>query len=60
MIDEPTSALDEEMSLKVQKVINNLDCTVLEIAHHYDKQSFQDNHFKHYVLKHETLNEQKS
>lgn len=55
LIDEATSALDKEMSRKVQQVINNLDCTVLEIAHYYDEQAFKDNHFQHYVLQNETL-----
>lgn len=58
LIDEATSALDNEMSRKVQQVINNLDCTVLEIAHHYDEKAFKDNGFKHYVLQSETLEEQ--
>ncbi|MBA1392450.1 ABC transporter ATP-binding protein [Lactobacillus sp. XV13L] len=58
LIDEATSALDSEMSRKVQQVINNLDCTVLEIAHHYDEQVFKDNNFKHYVLQNETLDRQ--
>ncbi|QYN56933.1 hypothetical protein GYM69_07265 [Lactobacillus panisapium] len=43
------------MSSKVQQVINNLNCTVLEIANYYDEQEFKDNHFQHYVLQNETL-----
>lgn len=58
LVDEATSVLDSETSKKVQQVINNLDCTVLEIAHHYDEQIFKDNNFKHYVLQDNTLLEQ--
>lgn len=55
LVDEATSALDNETGKKVQQVINRLNCTVLEIAHHYDEQIFKDNNFKHYELKDNTL-----
>ena len=58
LVDEATSALDNETGKKVQQVINRLNCTVLEIAHHYDEQIFKDNNFKHYELKDNTLVEQ--
>lgn len=55
LIDEATSSLDPKMSDKINKIIQNLDCTVIEVAHYYDDIEFKHAHFTHYVLENKTL-----
>jgi len=50
LIDEATSALDASMGEQVQKIISNLDSTVIEIAHHYDRRKIKEMNYLHYEL----------
>lgn len=56
LVDEATSALDQKAARKVREILWSLPKTVIEIAHHYEKEALENYNISHYHLQNQKLN----